>query len=121
MTKDIKRRIYIVGFGDSDKYLVEFDDVDNKDPYHHTNPLEKVEDELKEYLSKEFPGQPNTYFTTPKVTEVEYSHKAQYSEYHPLDANAVEAIKENLKREMQVREANERRDRNAPFDEIIVK
>ena len=30
------KRLYIVSFGDSRKYRVEFEDVANVDPFHHT-------------------------------------------------------------------------------------
>lgn len=44
------KRLYIVSFGDSRKYRVEFEDVANVDPFHHTNPLASVEADISEYL-----------------------------------------------------------------------
>lgn len=118
MGSDCKHRMYIVSFGDSDKYKVEFEDKDNVDPYHHTNPLDHIEKELKDYLDKLFPGQPNAFLTTPKVTEVECDHKDQYAQYKPLDASAVEEIKKILKRGMEMRDADRDLDSNAPYAQI---
>ena len=52
---EAKKRIYIVSFGDSDRYRVEFEDVANVDPYHHTNPMKGDEAEITSYLKKLFP------------------------------------------------------------------
>lgn len=118
MNTDMKHRVYIVSFGDSDKYVVEFDDKDNVDPYHHTNPLTGVEKELKDYLDSLFPGQPTAYFTTPKVIEVDRDHKDKYEGYPPLDAKAVEEIKAVLKRGMEMREEDQELNSDAPFARI---
>lgn len=115
---EAKERLYIVSFGDSRKYKVEFKDVDNVDNYHHTDPLKIIEQEISEYLQKEFPGQSLAYFTTPKITEVKWSDREKYADYPELDRVEVEKIKSVLKREIEMRQDLDRLDRNAPFDQI---
>ncbi|MBD5371358.1 MAG: hypothetical protein HDR80_09490 [Bacteroides sp.] len=109
MTTDNKNsaRLYIVRFGNSDQYLL-----------HDISDLASVETELNTYLREKFPDETFAYFTTPKVTEISPEHESQFVSYPALDANAVEAIKAVLVKEVEVMEANKEIDSNAPFANV---
>lgn len=114
---EAKKRLYIVSFGDSKKYRVEFEDVANVDPFHHTNPLEEVESDIKEYLENLFPAEALAYFETPKITEVYWKDRAEYESYPVLDAMAIKDIEAELKVEVENRNDQDVLDCNAPFAE----
>lgn len=114
---ETKKRLYLVSFGESNQYRVEFDDVANVDPYHHTNPLAETEAEIKEFLDAEFPGESLAYFDTPKIEEVDWAKREDYASYPELDAAAVEDIKRILKTGVENFENQEALDLNAPFAE----
>lgn len=97
---------------------MEFKDVANVDPYHHTNPLEEVEKEIKDFLEKEFPGEALAYYSTPKITEVDPSRPDEYEKYPVLDKIEVEKIKTELKRQVEVRNDDNTLDSDAPFSNI---
>lgn len=115
---EAKKRLYIVSFGDSKKYRVEFEDVANVDPFHHTNPLESIESDIKGYLEGLFPGEALAYFETPKITEVYWKDRAEYESYPVLDATAIKAIEAELKVEVENRDDQNRLDCNAPYAEV---
>lgn len=115
---ETRRRLYLVSFGNSRQYRVEFDDVANVDPFHHTNPIAAVEKEVKDYLEKEFPVENLAYFESPKVEEVPVADAAKYADYPVLDAAAVEEIKQVLKTGVEVMAADRKNDCNARFAEI---
>ena len=113
-----KKRIYLVKFSDSKTYRVEFEDEETVDPYHHTNPLAKVEKEIKDYLEKEFPAQSLAYYTTPKITEVDASRKDEYEKYPVLDQIEIDKIKTDLKRQIEVRDDTQMLSSDAPYSDI---
>lgn len=115
---EAKKRLYIVSFGDSDKYRVEFEDVANIDPFHHTNPLREVEAEIESYLSHLFPGQSLAYYDTPKVTEINWEDREKYSSYPVLDENAVRKIETVLKTEVENRGYQNMLDSDAPYSDV---
>lgn len=115
---EAKKRIYIVNFGDSDRYRVEFDDVANVDPYHHTNPLKNVEAEITEYLGKLFPGEPLAYYETPKIEEVYWEDREKVADIPVLDADAVKKIEAQLKVEVENRNDQNMLDSDAPYSNI---
>lgn len=115
-----EKRLYIVSFGDSRKYKVEFNDNENIDNFHHTDPLADVEEEIREFLDKEFPGEPLAYYTTPRITEVNYSDRDQYLGYPELDRVEIERIKCSLRREVEVRDEDDiMLNLNAPYDKHV--
>lgn len=115
---DAKRRLYIVSFGNSREYRVEFEDVENRDAFHHTNPLKGVEAEIKARLEKEFPGESLGYFETPKVTEVDYADRDKYASYPELTPAAVAEIEGVLKKEIEVRAQDHEDNLDAPYSNI---
>lgn len=113
------RRLYIVSFGNSRQYRIEFDDVKNEaDQFHHTNPLEEAEKEIAAYLKEKFPNQPVAYFSTPKVVEVPVGHRDQFMHYPLFTAEAVGQIEKELFREVQVTEAMDKESSDAPYSDI---
>lgn len=115
---EAKKRIYIVSFGDSDRYRVEFEDVANVDPYHHTNPLKGVESEITKYLNKLFPGEALAYYDTPKIEEVYWKDREKYADIPLLDEAAVKKIETGLKVEVENRNFQDMLDSNAPYANI---
>ncbi len=115
---ETKKILYLVRFCDSREYCVEFEDIKNVDPFHHTNPLEEVEKELTDYLKGEFPEESLAYYVTPKVTEVEWRDHDKYASYPMLDAKAVEDIKETLRRGVEVMVQNQEDNSDAPFSNV---
>lgn len=113
------KHLYIVSFGDSDKYRLSYTDADlegaDKD-----SPLVKLENELNAYLKERFPESTFAYFTTPKVTELDPSHESQYMQYPELDAAAIEAIKKVLVKEVEEMNSARELNDNAPWADAPV-
>lgn len=108
---ETKYKFYIVSFSDSRKFKLTVIDGD-------LSILSRIEKELNSYLKSLFPEQTFAYYTTPQVTEISYAHRDQYASYPDLDAKAVEEIKAELRKEVQI--ANDLRTDNsdAPFSQI---
>lgn len=110
---ELEKKLYIVNFSDSEKYQLVTDSVD------HNKELARIEDELRRYLQHEFPDDDSfTYFVTPRVTEISWVHRDQFSGYPVLDDKAIESIKQELKREIQARDDDNVLDSNAPFNTV---
>lgn len=116
----LRQRLYIVSFGDSSKYRYIYSDKNPKDDaWHHPHPAVELEKEIREYLQKEFPGDDTlAYFYTPRLVEVEWSHSDRYAGYPELDSAAVEAIKQELRREVVAREDVAELNNDAPQSDI---
>lgn len=108
----MERKIYIVSFSDSNKYLLEDSKAvaDSK--------LVAIEKELNDYLAKEFPEDTFAYYTSPKVVEISEDQKDNFKGYAKLDEGAVEIIKKELADEIKNLNANKRMDLNAPFADV---
>lgn len=94
------KHYYLVSFGTSRQYRMEYDDVACHDSLHKPCPFDALEKDIRDYLEKEFPGQALAYYFTPKVVEISPGHNLQYESYPMLDAKAVEDIKHTLRREV---------------------
>lgn len=114
------KRLYIVSFGDSRQYRLPFVDKVAPDGLHHSDltPLTQVERELNTYLRERFPDDHFAYFTTPRVTEVEWSHRDKYEAFPLLDAHAMEDIKRVLSKEVRDMRSTEKLNSNSPFSDI---
>lgn len=113
-----KKRYYLVSFGNSRIYRLEYN-VEDGEHHRSHEPFAKVEKELNDYLKREFPDGTFTYFTSPKVTEItkdEDEHK--YHGYPELDAKALDDLKNLLKREVEDMEAVKKSNSNAAFSTI---
>lgn len=115
-----RKRLFIVSFGDSDKYRVEFND-ESTNPYEHPSPVAWAEKSLNDYLKEKFPGKTFAYYTTPKVTEVDWSHRDRYADYPVLDEKAIEKIKPVLVEEVENMRYQKKLNDDAPFSDVNVK
>ncbi len=77
--------------------------------------LTEVEAELNDFLKAEFPEDPSTYYTTPKVVPIEWSDREEYLEYPELDKKAIEEIKQVLAHEIRDMNSNKELNSNAPY------
>ncbi|MCM1320081.1 MAG: hypothetical protein NC217_06825 [Muribaculaceae bacterium] len=111
-TQDKERRMFIISFGDSKKYRII---VDNDDNEHALAPVVKTENELNRFLAREFPNDTFAYYTTPRITEVNPEHEAEYASYPKFDDKAVADVKKELVREIQVMNSDRRLNSNDPW------
>lgn len=113
-------KLYIVSFGNSRKYRFPFSEIPSPDGLHHSdsNPISTIEKELNDSLWKMFPEANLAYFTSPKVTEVEWAHRDRYADYPILDSDAVEEIKKVLATEIRDMRSTDVLDSDAPYSNI---
>ena len=102
-------KLYIVSFGDSEKYRLAVKEGDS-------DPLQGLEKELDSYLRERFPGDSFAYFTSPKVTEVTWEHRDRYENYPELNDKAIENIKAVLVKEVKDRNDMQQLNSDAPYD-----
>lgn len=116
--KDIDdgRRMFIVSFGNSRQYKVTYEP--NRDGGSALAPFVSLEKELNDYLAGRFPGETFAYYTTPRVTEVDVKHEANYADYPTFDRSAVEDVKRELTREIEVMNSDKELNSNAPWGEV---
>lgn len=115
---DKRTRLLLVSFGNSKQYRLEYKVPEKATALHKPSPVENIEEEVRQYLEKEFPGQYLAYFTTPKVEEMSLGHKATFDTYPPLNADAIKEIEYVLSEEVKVQEANRRLNHNAYYAEV---
>ena len=113
-------RLFIVSFGDSRQYRMEYADANDPNALVHSAPFAKIEEELNDYLKAEFPDETFAYYTSPKVTEIDWSHRDQYASYPVLDASAIDSIKKLLAKEVREMNANRELNDNAPYADAPV-
>lgn len=113
-------RLFIVSFGDSRQYRMEYVDALDPKALVHSAPFTGIENELNDYLRKEFPDETFAYYTSPKVTEVDWSHRDKYADYPVLDAAALDSIKKLLVKEVRDMNANRVLNDNAPYADAPV-
>lgn len=114
---DSKKRLFIVSFGNSREYRLEVSDSGDSYLLIHKDPLEKVEVEIKEYLSSRFPGQNLAYFESAKATEVD-PDDMKYADYPELDEQGIAEIEKELVTEVEMRSATRELDRDAPYSNV---
>lgn len=112
-----KKKVYIVSFGNSDKYRYEYTMPASADELHKPNPFADIEKRLTNHLLAHAPiAHDLAYYTSAKATEVHDA--ARYASYPPLDENAIKTIEKVLLTEVCNQLANEKEDLNAPFAEV---
>lgn len=116
-TMEDKKKYYLVSFGNSSVYRLEYN-VEDGEHHRSHDPFARIEKELNDYLKREFPDKTFTYFTSPKITELSDDKDGKYQEYKELDAKAVEDIKHVLKREIEDMEAVKESNSNAAFSTV---
>ncbi|MDE6271433.1 MAG: hypothetical protein K2M31_00300 [Muribaculaceae bacterium] len=105
-------KLYLVSFGHSDKYILRDTEVGEK------SKLTRIEAELNEYLRKQFADETFAYFTSPRVDDISEEGAEKYAGYPKLDAEAVEAIKKVLAKEVKNMEFQDSLDSNAPYSNV---
>lgn len=115
-----KKKLYIVSFGDSDKYRMLFTEQPSADGLHHSGmtPLAEIERKLNDYLTEKFSEGNYAYYTSPRVTEIEWEHRDQYEDYPMLDEEAVKVIEDVLALEVKVMLDNEELNQDAPYSNV---
>lgn len=114
MKKEDNVRLYIISFGDSRKYRL-FYDPQTGNAKSALLPFVEYENELNDYLSKQFPGETFAYYTTPRITEVEADHADRYASYPEFDSRAMDEVKKELVKEIKVMNDNRERNSNDPW------
>ena len=94
-------KTYIVSLGDTRKYRVSGAE------------LKKYEQELKDYLSSEFAGEPLNFYDS--VSLVESDDASAYPELTHVE---FEKVKSDIKRQLEVRNGYEQLDSDAPYSDI---
>lgn len=111
-TNAAQRRMYVVSFGHSDKYLI----TGTRHEVEHR--LHAVEKEFNDALKAKYPDEPFAYFTTPRLTEVDPSHEQKYAGYRQFDDQAVAEIRKILGREIKDMEDTREINSDAPFSDV---
>ncbi|MDE5902721.1 MAG: hypothetical protein K2O78_03480 [Muribaculaceae bacterium] len=111
-TENKTEKIYLVSFGNSEKYLLRDNEAGEK------SILTRLEAELNSYLRSRFPDETFAYYTTPRVDEVPASEIGKYIGYPELDAQAVAGIKEVLAREVEDMQSTSEINDNAPYANV---
>ena len=111
-TENKTEKIYLVSFGNSEKYLLRDNEAGEK------SILTRLEAELNSYLRSRFPDETFAYYTTPRVDEVPASEIGKYIGYPELAAQAVAGIKEVLAREVEDMQSTSEINDNAPYANV---
>lgn len=93
-------KTYIVSLGDTKKYRATGAQLKN------------YSEELKAYLNKEFAGDPLKFYDSVNVEE---GDAASYPELTHVE---FEKVKTDLKRQLEVREADKELDSDAPYSDV---
>lgn len=115
----MKRKLYIVSFGDSRQYRYQFDSSDADASIEHSAAFKNIIAELTKRLEADCPDAKHfAGIVNPKVMEVRPEDEGRYAAYPDLDKNAIEEIEKVLLREVQVRSDLKEQIRNAPYADI---
>lgn len=99
------KHLYIVSFGNSDKYRLESEEPLGSPLHSCHDRLDSLEETVKKYLQNKFPGKPLAYFFTPKVEEIAWSHRDKYMAFPLLDNAGLAKIEKILAKEVEEMEA----------------
>lgn len=113
-----KKRMFIVSFGNSRHYKVEYTPKAGDSKSAAMEPMVKYENELNSYLAEKYPGDSFAYYTTPRITEVDPKRADEFRNYPNLDQAAVDDIKRELNREVEVMNDARMRDNNDGWGNI---
>lgn len=114
---ETNRRIYLVSFGNSAEYRVDFSGT--KEELETSPKLKELEASLAEYIRSKLPVCSRIKrLVTPEVREVEAGDAGKYSDYPELDEKAADALKDVVLTEALNYQDQKELDRNAPFSDI---
>ena len=117
-----KKKLYVVSFGNSRKYLMEYTVPAHADQLRKPNPFAHIEAALRAYLERHLPEANDfTYYTSARATEVCSGHRDRYADYPALNDRSLQEIEHELLNEVRDGRANRRISLNAPFAQILGK
>ena len=115
-----KKKLYVVSFGNSRKYLMEYTVPAHADQLRKPNPFAHIEAALRAYLERHLPEANDfTYYTSARATEVCSGHRDRYADYPALNDRSLQEIEHELLNEVRDGRANRRISLNAPFAQIL--
>ena len=115
-----KKKLYVVSFGNSRKYLMEYTVPAHADQLRKPNPFAHIEAALRAYLERHLPEANDfTYYTSARATEVCAGHRDRYADYPALNDRSLQEIEHELLNEVRDGRANRRISLNAPFAQIL--
>lgn len=112
----MKKKLYIVSFGDSAKFRVPSDET--KENFEKSKVVVDLENALNDYLKERFPETNYTYYTVPAISEVYPDDEEKYASYPELNASALDSIKEALAKEVEDMESTRSLNSDAPYSNI---
>lgn len=95
------KHLYIVSFGHSDQYRLETEEPLGSPLHSRHDHLDQIEEKVKTFLEKKFPGKPLAFFFTPRVEEVEWCHRDKYMAFPLLDDAGLDKIEKVLVKEVE--------------------
>ena len=101
---------YIISFGDSDKYYVNFEG--SLEEFKKSAKLEDIKRIVSDYLKKDFPGGGYSDAVDLNVYEDEQT------DCRELDKNGIESLLNSVKKQVEVKNDTGELNNNAPYDEI---
>ena len=114
------KKFFIVSFGNSREYIYEVENGTGGSGLSSSDSLQKVKENIKGYLEKQFPGESLAYFDTPQIREIKEEDLSEYAGYPKLDASAVKKIEAVLKKGVDVRQDNDLLDSDAPYSDVNI-
>lgn len=113
-----KKHLYIVSFGNSEKYRYVYDAPAYEGISDKPSPFGKIEKQLTDYLESKFPMEPVAYYTSAKAVEVYPEHVDKFASYPVLDEKAIAEIEKVLEKEVREQMANKDINRDAPWSNV---
>ena len=105
------KRNYLVGFGDSDKYIVSYEG--SKEDFLHSAQFHDIERKVYEALKQKFPTGGYEGVVRPVVEE---AHAGDA--YAILDRDNLDRLADSVKRQVEVEREDKELNNNAPYDQI---
>lgn len=114
-----KKKLYIVSFGNSDKYRYVYTVPEGADALRKPSPFADLERRLSDYLHSRFPADNAlAYYTTAKATEVDHRHAQRFRDYPELNEEAIRKIEHTLAKEVELEDDVKKYNFNAPFAKV---
>lgn len=105
-------RAYVVSFGASDKYSVQFDG--SLDEFERSDKFKNIKEEVYDYVKEKFPTAEVKYVAEPNVEEIGNNDMP----YPILDADNLGKLKQDVVRQVEVKMGYTVLDSDAPYSDI---
>lgn len=110
-------KIYLISFGDSDKYRIPFDGT--LEQLEKSSLISTVRSEIESFVkSKIKSGSEVKTYALPQIREVSKDDK-DIEQYRLFDSSAIQEIKNMILSEVQDMDSLRELNRNAPFDDDL--